>query len=85
MELKWEMGKPKKPGAYWVRGFALGGNGGKALVEVEKHDGELWSNLHQCNSERFEDKFSGWSALCEISDKFLWCGPLMPPNTRNQR
>lgn len=83
MELKWVMRKPTKPGAYWVRGFSLGASEEKALVEVEKHDGELWSNLHQSNSDRFVS--GNWSALADTSDRFLWCGPLVPPNTQIQR
>ena len=80
MRLTWTKSKPTAPGAYWVRGFGLPDHRGKALVEVEAHDGELWSNLHQRNSERYNDPFAGWSALADTSDEFEWCGPLVPPN-----
>lgn len=82
MEMNWKKEKPTVPGAYWVRGFTFPDSGGKALVEVENHAGELWSNLHESNSIRFADKYSGWTALTDTADHFEWCGPLLPSNPR---
>ena len=82
MELHWTKNRPTVPGAYWVRGYWLGRPNKAALVEVRYLDGELCSNLHCTNSD---DDNDGFDTLANHSDKFEWCGPLVPANAEGER
>jgi len=81
MELNWTKDKPTSPGAYWVRGFNVGEKQQTpALVEVKLVGDELRCNLGENNQDPFNDGPSAWSWLDDLSARFEWCGPLMPPN-----
>lgn len=80
MELNWMKSKPTVPGAYWVRGYHIGHRRDVALVVVSEHGGELCSNLHSSNSDNDDEP----TPLANHSDRFEWCGPLVPPNTQVQ-
>lgn len=72
----WVKSKPAVPGAYYVRGFRLGGQGSRpALVEVDHVEGiGLVSNLHAHNSD---DDVSKWAPIDDHADRFEWLGPLL--------
>ena len=80
MELYWTKNKPTTPGAYWVRGYEVGRSHRKALVVVMERGGELCSNLHSTNSDNDDEP----TPLANHSDRFEWCGPLVPANARHK-
>ena len=70
----WSAAKPAAPGAYWVRGYAMGDREEMALVEIREVAGVLCSNLHGRNSDD-DGAFDALEAHC---DDFEWFGPLAP-------
>jgi len=78
MELNWTKNKPTEPGAYWVRGWSLdaGHEQDLAVVTVTEIDGELCSDVNECNTAWWRD----WLPIENHSDRFEWCGPLVPAN-----
>lgn len=69
----WVSDKPTKPGAYWIRGNGLDE---PAVIQVKIEEGELWCNLHQCNTE---PHFGFGYTIDQLSDEFEWFGPLAAP------
>lgn len=70
----WAKSRPTLPGAYKVRGWNLdaGRQLDEALVTVAVIDGELCSDLNECNTGRCRD----WMPLNQHRDDFEWLGPL---------
>jgi hypothetical protein len=76
MKKTWKKQKPTMPGAYWVRGYCLGREEMTGLVEVRRVKGELCSNMHNCNTDDDDEL----APVANYSERFEWCGPLLPPN-----
>ena len=60
--------KPDVAGIYKVSGFNLSNRRAYAIVEVAMVDGELRSNLHECNSDHETDD---WMAISDHGN-FTW-------------
>ena len=83
--MNWTRNKPTEPGAYFVRGFALGHPLVQALVEVRKWRGVLICNLHETTGDC---EYDDWPHMTDMSQNFSWCGPLAtvkPALTNDER
>lgn len=76
MEMNWTDDKPARPGAYWVRGHRIELKCKvNALVEVREIEGVISCNLHRVNTNNRDREFF---PVAQCSDRFQWCGPLVP-------